>query len=181
MTDFRLRIIAILLVAAAPLKAQRVEPFSTIRFDGLEGHIPPGWTRGFTGDGGLRMSPVDGTGFQLDIAVLKVAPGQPGDSTLRPMVFLRSLRSLRNHRPVFRELPGTRAVAAYEYYGRSDTKAYYRNRTYQLAAAGPGDTLYVVTATASQPTGLAEGAFVKRYIADADSIVLGLSVKKSRR
>jgi hypothetical protein len=180
MTHFRLGIVAVLLVTAVPLPGQRVEPFSTITFEGLEGRIPAGWTREFTGDGGLRMSPRDGTAFQLDIAVLRVAPRHPGDSTVRPMVFLRSLDLLKRQRAVFRELPGTRAIAAYDY-GTSDTKSYFRHRAYELAAAGRGETLYVVTATASQRTELAGGLFMKQYIADADSIVLGLSMQKGRR
>ena len=115
MTHFRLRIVAVLLVAGVPLRGQRVEPFSTIKFDGLEGRIPAGWTREVTGNGGLRMSPRDGTLFQLDIAVLRVAARYPGDSTVRPMVFLRSLHLLKGQRAVFQELPGARAIAAYDY------------------------------------------------------------------
>ncbi len=123
------------------------------------------------------MGPGDSTGFQLEIAVLKIGPRFLGDSSLQPMTFLQSLDLLKDKRAVFRRLSVNRAVATYEY-GEENTAGFSRYKAYQFAALRSDDTLFIVTATASQRTAVRGGPFHRENIANADSVVLGLIVRR---
>lgn len=166
-------IIVTVATLANKMSAQVPPRFSTILFDDLRGTVPPGWNRDFAGNGELRLAPTDDSGFSLDLSALKVAPRFIGDTSLRPLTFLRSLSDLRENKAVFRELAVDRAIAAYDY-STSESGRFYRHRAYVLAIAVGGDSLYVVTATASQPTSAQAGPFVRQHIASADSLLFSL-------
>jgi hypothetical protein len=151
----------------------------TYTFDAAAGDVPTGWERGYAPNGDLRMRPAGQKSAWLDLALDKVPP----DSTKPPLIASKFVENLRSGVPsnalskkIEVESPD-RAYVEFDY-PKEEQGATLMNRSWYLLLGGGQDTLYVLTATASEYRPSGHHDFDSRFIADAERAVLSLVIRR---
>jgi hypothetical protein len=103
----------------------------------------------------------------------KLPPRWPGDVPPEPVEFLSSLDVFKGQQPTFRKLPRHRGLASYDYNVKND-QGHARCRAYYLIVHAMADTMYFITATASEPVRKPGAPFTKTHIQAADNAVLSI-------
>jgi hypothetical protein len=176
---------------AKPKNSERLQDLGMIDggilvFDVVETSAPTGWLHGNDCDGEATVRPVDSEGFSLNLAMDKLPPRRKQEAWLpAPTPFLRNLvesllqrdTTIQAESLMVRALDRNRAIASYDYLTRKSGRL-FRHRTWHLALVGRADTLFLITATASEVIPAETVPFTTRYLAAAEGMLLRARVRE---